>query len=166
MVARPRHQQDALEISPPDSPEFSQLSLWDAIHLDFTTHGLSTRGHPVEILRPLLPDNIRPIADVERVKHNAIIEFVGAVIARQKPGTAKGVVFLLMEDESGTANVIVNPRLYKQQRLVVRGEPILRLRGRVERHGDVVNVIALNCTKLPRDLQRKAPRHIVGKHFG
>ena len=166
MVARPRYRQDALEITSPDSLEFSQLSLWDKIHLDFTTSGLSVRGHPVEMLRPLLPERIAPISDCERVRNNAVIEIVGAVIARQKPATAKGVVFLLMEDETGTANIIVNPRLYKERRLVVRGEPILRVRGRVERHGDVVNVIALDIAKLPRELQKQAPRTIVAKNFG
>ncbi|MCW2922703.1 MAG: polymerase alpha subunit, partial [Thermoleophilia bacterium] len=125
----PAPEQGALEIEAPASPRFAQLSMWDEVLLDFSTQGLSVRGHPVELLRPMLGAGVEPIRSaLEDVPHGRTIDVVGAVTARQKPGTAKGVVFLLLEDETGAINVIVGPELYKAERTTVRGEPIVRIR--------------------------------------
>ena len=64
------------------------------------------------------------------------------VVARQRPPTANGVTFLLLEDETGQLNVVVMPPLYAQNRALVRGEPILLARGRLQRSGGTINVIA------------------------
>lgn len=166
LVARASDGQAALEITPPAAPKLSQLSLWDEVVLDFSTQGLSTRAHPVELLRPVLGDRVATIAEVAAARSGARVEIVGAVVARQKPPTARGVVFLLLEDESGTANVIVGRELYQRQRLVVRGESILRIEGRLERQGDVWNVIARDVHRLPADLRSRAPRRMRAKNFG
>ncbi|MCW2923683.1 MAG: polymerase alpha subunit, partial [Thermoleophilia bacterium] len=80
--------------------------------------------------------------------------------------TAKGVVFLLLEDETGAINVIVGPELYKAERTTVRGEPIVRIRGRLERHDRVVNLIAREVHRLPRDLRGRAPGRMRSKSWG
>jgi error-prone DNA polymerase len=103
---------------------------------------------------------------LEDVAHGTVVDVVGAVTARQKPATAKGVVFLLLEDESGAINVIVGPGLYTAQRTTIRGEPILRVRGRIERHGKVVNLVAQQVHRLPKELRGRSPRRLRGKAWG
>jgi error-prone DNA polymerase len=66
----------------------------------------------------------------------------GLVVCRQRPGTAKGITFLLLEDERGLVNVIVYPALYEEQRLLVRGEPFLVVEGRLQRREGTINVVA------------------------
>ena len=72
-------------------------------------------------------------AQLERMPHGCLVNIAGLVIARQRPGTAKGIVFLLFEDEWGTVNLIVPPDVYERQRRFVRTEPLLLARGRLER---------------------------------
>jgi error-prone DNA polymerase len=77
---------------------------------------------------------------------------------RQRPTTAKGVLFMLLEDEFGLVNVVVHPGLYERRRLVVRGEPFVRVEGTLQRRGATVNVIARAVAPLrvPRDLAAPA----------
>ena len=77
----------------------------------------------------------------------------GLVIARQRPGTANGITFLLLEDEHGTLNVIVPSRLYETDRTTVRTQPLILVEGRLERHasgGGAVNLIAASIAALPQ----------------
>lgn len=158
--------QGALEIAAPDAvPELAQLSLWEQVALDFQTQGLSVRAHPVQLLRPLLGERVMTAQQAAGARHRQVVELVGAVVARQQPRTARGVVFLLLEDETGSANVIVSPELYKAERISVRAEPILRVTARVERHDDVINFVALEIHRLPRELRPRAPKRVRGKYF-
>lgn len=169
VVARPGReaegvQQQALEIQAPHAPKFAQLSIWDEVLLDYATQGLSVRAHPVELLRPLLGPRVKTAQHgLEQARNGELVEIVGSITARQKPPTAKGVVFVLLEDETGAINVIVGPELYKAQRITIRSEPILRIRGRIERHGRVVNLVAREVERLPQQLRARAPRHMRGK---
>jgi error-prone DNA polymerase len=70
------------------------------------------------------------------------LEIAGVVVARQRPGTAKGIVFMLLDDETGVANVIVPPPVYTRCRLAVRTAAYVRVEGRLERRGKVINVLA------------------------
>jgi error-prone DNA polymerase len=75
----------------------------------------------------------------------------GLVVARQRPGTAKGITFMLLEDEHGTINIIVSPQIYERDRLTVRTEPLVVVEGRLERHpaaGGAINIVARNVTPL------------------
>jgi error-prone DNA polymerase len=75
----------------------------------------------------------------------------GLVIARQRPGTAKGITFMLLEDERGTVNIIVSPQIYERERLTVRTEPLVIVDGRLERHaaaGGAINLLARSVTRL------------------
>jgi error-prone DNA polymerase len=74
--------------------------------------------------------------------HDTEVEIAGLVAHRQRPSTASGVVFLGMEDETGTANVVVWPKLYEAERALVRGQQLLRVRGVVQRQGAAVSVLA------------------------
>src|SRR5919197_6228301 len=116
---------------------------------DYATTGLTLGPHPLKLLRPTLPDDLVSIADLERLPHDTPVRLGGLVVARQRPGTAKGIVFLLLEDEFGTVNLIVPPPVYERRRLIVRMEPLILAHGRLERlpqAGGAINVYV-------RDLQ-------------
>lgn len=160
-------EQAALEIAAPKAPELKQLSIWDEVLLDYSTQGLSVRAHPVELLRPMLGAAVVTAQHaIEDVPHGRTVDVVGAVTARQKPATAKGVVFLLLEDETGQVNVIVTGDLYRAERTAVRGEPILRVRGRIERHDRVVNLVATEIHRLPKELRGRSPSRMRSKSWG
>jgi error-prone DNA polymerase len=81
--------------------------------------------------------------DLERLRHETPVRIGGLVVARQRPGTAKGIVFLLLEDEFGTINLIVPPDVYERNRLTVRAEPLILAEGRLEKlamAGGAINV--------------------------
>jgi DNA polymerase III alpha subunit len=75
-------------------------------------------------------------------EHGKVLEVAGLVVARQRPQTAKGFVFILLEDEGGMSNVIVHPDVYERYRLAIRGEPLLRVKGKLAKDDGTVNVIA------------------------
>ncbi|HEY7031824.1 MAG TPA: OB-fold nucleic acid binding domain-containing protein, partial [Thermomicrobiales bacterium] len=77
----------------------------------------------------------------DRLPHGTEIEIAGLTVCRQRPGTAKGITFLLLEDEHGLVNVIVYPGLYERQRMVVRGEPFVVVTGTLQKQNDTINVI-------------------------
>jgi error-prone DNA polymerase len=115
--------------------ELPELGTWDAMIADYGTTGVATRSHPVGLLRGEL-DRLGAVgsAKLGRVPHRARVRVGGLVVARQKPGTAKGIVFMLLEDEAGTINLIVPPDIYDRDRLAVRTEPLVIAEGRLERH--------------------------------
>jgi error-prone DNA polymerase len=80
--------------------------------------------------------------------HGSPIEVAGMAIARQRPATANGIVFMLLEDEFGQANLIVPSRVYEEHRAIVRGEPLILARGKLERHDRNVNVLVTRLVSL------------------
>jgi error-prone DNA polymerase len=78
------------------------------------------------------------------------VKLGGLVVARQRPGTAKGVCFLLMEDETGTVNLIVPPKVYERDRTIVRAEPLVVAEGVLERHASAGGAINVVCRRLVR----------------
>jgi error-prone DNA polymerase len=107
---------------------------------DYLALRLSLRAHPMELLRPaisgLTPHDQLPEVPLGRVS------VCGLVITRQRPGTASGVIFLTLEDETGVCNVVVWPRVNDRFRRIVMGGRLLRVTGRIEREGIVVHLIA------------------------
>jgi error-prone DNA polymerase len=149
-VAAPPHRagegtQLSLPLDLPAPPELKALDPWAAMLADYATTTVSTKAHPLGLLRRELAGR-RAVssADLERLPHGARVRIGGLVVARQKPGTAKGVVFLLLEDEAGTVNLIVPPPVYERDRLAVRTEPLVLAEGKLERHasaGGAINVL-------------------------
>jgi error-prone DNA polymerase len=122
-------------------PELPPASASEEVSADFAATGLSPRGHPMAVLRPgLASGRVRTARELLRMPDRAPVEVAGLVIVRQRPETAKGIVFLSLEDETGIANLVVMADLFERCRAVVRGAPYLLARGRVERSGAVVNV--------------------------
>ena len=111
---------------------------------DYATTGLTAGAHPLALLRPRLPSGVVTSRDLETLPHGRRVRMGGMVVARQRPGTAGGVVFILLEDEHGTINLIIPPPVYERHRLLVRTEPLLLAAGKLERFaaaGGAINVL-------------------------
>ncbi len=121
------------------------LSLAEAVVEDYLTLRLSLRAHPMELLRPHLPGLTPHDGLMQAI---GWVEVCGLVITRQRPGTASGVIFLTLEDETGVSNIVVWPKVYERHRRAVIGGRLLRVHGRVQREGAVVHVIAEAITDL------------------
>jgi len=138
-----KERQLALPLSPTvATPPLPEQSVWERLLSDYRSTGLSTGVHPLALLRPELPPGTLSSLDLPTARNGSRVTVAGMVVARQRPPTANGVTFLLLEDEHGQLNVIVMPPLYAQNRALVRGEPILLARGRLQRSGGTINVIA------------------------
>ncbi len=123
----------ALPLEVPAAPDLRPLTPWESMIGDYATTGLTLGPHPMALLRHSLPAGTVSIGDLGRLPHDTPVRLGGLVVARQRPGTAKGIVFLLLEDEFGTINLIVPPDLYEANRLTVRSEPLLLCQGRLEK---------------------------------
>jgi error-prone DNA polymerase len=110
---------------------------------DYAHIGLTLRAHPVSFLRPeLAAKKIVTCADAAVTPDRRKVTVAGLVLVRQRPGSAKGVMFITIEDETGTANLVIWPSLYEKQRQVVHGAHMLAVEGRVQREGLVVHIVA------------------------
>src|SRR5581483_1987000 len=102
---------------------------------------LSVGIHPLELLRPHLAADVATSADLHELPNGSMIRLAGMAVARQRPATANGIVFMLLEDEHGQSNLIIPPQIYDRYRAIVRGEPLLLARGKLERHDRNVNLL-------------------------
>ena len=132
-----------------DMAELAPMSEWDRMVADYAILGLSPNYHPMAFLRPRLNEGIVPSRMLESLPDGASIEVAGLVVCRQRPGTAKGFVFIVIEDEFGLVNLVVKPGLHEQQRSLVRSEPFVIVQGKLQRRDGTVNVIAERFTALP-----------------
>jgi len=134
----------ALALDLPSPPELRTLSPWESMLADYGSTGLTVGSHPLALLRESLPPGAVSSRDLETLRHGARVRVGGLVVARQRPGTANGVVFVLLEDEHGTINLIVPAQVYERHRLTVRTEPLMLVEGRLERFaaaGGAINVL-------------------------
>ncbi|GAB2199079.1 error-prone DNA polymerase [Sessilibacter sp. MAH4] len=127
----------------------NQPDEYENIQQDYQTTGLSLRRHPMAILRNQFPFNrCKTSADLNSIHHGGFIRIAGLVTGRQKPGSAKGVLFLTLEDEFGNTNVVVWKRVQEQYRTILLTSKLLQINGVVETDNNVVHVIAGKLTDL------------------
>src|SRR5690606_36060861 len=119
----------------------------ERLRADYEGMRLTTGPHPMALIRPQLPNAWRA-ADVPRGREGQIICIAGNVICRQRPGTAKGVVFISLEDETGISNAIVTPELFEKLRLVITQESFLQITGRLQTRENVHVVQAQKIERL------------------
>jgi len=125
------------------------MSAWDETVADYAAAGLTAGPHLVAYLRPALrARGVRSAAELASVRDGAPVAIAGHVIVRQRPGTAKGICFLTVEDETGLANVIVMPDVHERARLVLNTAPLLEIGGRLEKREGVIHVRAARFTRL------------------
>ena len=124
----------ALPLELPGAPRLRPLSRWQRLIADYSTSGVTVADHVMGALRPRLTAHmLATSAQLARLPGDCSVTVAGLVIARQRPGTAKGTMFLLFEDEWGTINLIVPRAVYERHRQLARAEPLLLARV-LERH--------------------------------
>jgi error-prone DNA polymerase len=141
----------ALPLDPTvETPELPDPTVWERMLADYRTTSLSVGVHPLELMRPHLPPGTLSTEELLERRNGESVSVAGMVVARQRPSTANGVVFMLLEDEHAQMNLIVPPQVYDRYRAVIRGEPLILARGRYE-HAD------RNRNVLVRELVSLAP---------
>jgi error-prone DNA polymerase len=123
-----------------DSP-LAPMSVAERLQADFSGLELTVGTHPMALARERLPDAWRA-SDLPLAADGTRITIAGCVICRQRPGTAKGVVFVSVEDETGIANAIVRPAVFERNRLVITQEPALKITGRLQNQSGVIHIMA------------------------
>lgn len=119
------------------------LSPGEAVVQDYRSLSLSLKAHPVQFLRPSLDrDGILPCQALEQTPGGRMVSVAGLVLVRQRPGSAKGVIFMTLEDETATANIIVWPKVFAVYRPVVLGSRMVEVRGRLQKADGVIHVVA------------------------
>ena len=134
----------ALPLDLPAPPRLRELSAWESMLADYGSTGLTVHAHPLALLRDRLPADAVSSRDLETLEHGVRVKTGGLVVARQRPGTANGIVFILLEDEFGTINLIVPAQVYERNRLTVRTEPLMLVEGKLERFaaaGGAINLL-------------------------
>jgi len=131
-----------------ETPSLRDLTRWERMLADYKHTGMSVGTHPLALLRPHLPPKTLSSAELHEQRHGQHVAVAGMTIARQRPSTANGIVFMLLEDEHGQVNLIVQPHVYERHRATVRAEPLVLARGRYERVGENRNVLVSELESL------------------
>lgn len=139
-----------------DEVTLPTTSAWERMAADYRVIGMSPHYHPLGLLRQKLPPDLVSTRDLLTLPNGAPVRIGGLIVCRQRPGTARGVTFLLLEDEHGLINVVVYGNLYEAQRPIVRGEPFVMIEGTVQREDRNLNLIAGRFTRLDAVVRRDA----------
>ncbi len=132
-----------------ESP-LTRMTMPERVKADYDAMNLTTGPHPMKLLRQHLP-NIWRATDLASARHGATVQIGGNVICRQRPGTAKGFVFISLEDETGVSNAIVTPDLFERMRLLITEEPFLVIEGTVQNSDNVVLIKAQEIRPLAHE---------------
>jgi error-prone DNA polymerase len=127
-----------------EASPLTPMTLTERLRADFRGMELTVGTHPMALLRPRLPD-VWSATALKEAPNGSRVTIAGAVICRQRPGTANGFVFISLEDETGIANAVVLPQLFERDRLIITQEPALKITGRLQ---NVVNVIHVRAEKI------------------
>jgi len=149
--ARARRQLELALDHPHEGLRFGGLAAEERLLAEYAVLGFAPGGHPLSLLRGTLPPGVVQSDALSCREHATTVEVAGLVVARQRPETAKGFVFVLLEDEAGMVNVIVRPDVYERYRPAIRGEPLLWVRGKLAKDDGTVNVIAEHARGLRLD---------------
>ena len=128
---------------------------------DYQSTGLSLRRHPVSFLRrELRARGMATCASLAATREGRRVTVPGIVLVRQKPGSAKGVMFITIEDETGIANLVLWPNLFEKQRRLVLSAGMVACRGRVQRDGAVIHLVVEHLTDLSQELRSVGNRSL------
>ena len=133
----------------PTEVDLPKMSAAEEVLADYRTKGLSLDAHPIEFLRQDLDRwGVAPAARLRSLPNGGPVRVAGIVLVRQRPGTAKGITFITLEDETGVANLIVRPDVWKRWRSAALGATLLLAHGRLQRHGEVIHVLVAKLENL------------------
>jgi DNA polymerase III alpha subunit len=151
-VARASRTDDGAQLALPldgsPTPPLPALGPWDRIVADYRTTGMTLGKHPMELLRQELPSEVLSSGDIAHTRDGTRVRVAGMVVARQRPATANGVVFMLLEDEAGTINLIVSPPVVERCRLAVRTSGFVLAAGKLEHREGTTNVVVSRIERL------------------
>jgi error-prone DNA polymerase len=161
-MLRTQHGDLAIASAPDPIPEMTNL---DRTVADYRTLGLSSGQHPMTYYREWLDKrNILACGDLEFMPDGEYLTVAGGVICRQRPGTAKGFVFLTLEDETGMSNIIVRPALFETYRQVLLNNHFLAIYGKLQSSEGVINLLAEKIKALPAISNEKS-LHLHARNF-
>jgi error-prone DNA polymerase len=118
------------------------MPMLEQVFADYRTAGLSLKGHPIGFFRQQLNElRITPCGDLEKIRHGRHLRIGGLVLLRQRPGTARGITFATIEDETGLANLVVRPEIWQRYYAVARRSPAWIAHGRLEKKDSVIHLV-------------------------
>ncbi|MGA1805183.1 OB-fold nucleic acid binding domain-containing protein [Rhizobium sp. HT1-10] len=151
-AAAEREEKAIAEQQEPDV-DIRQMTEGHNVIEDYGHVGLTLRDHPIAFLRrDLARRNMVTCEEAMGARDGRWLWTAGLVLVRQKPGSAKGVMFITIEDETGPANIVVWPKVFERQRRVVLGSSMMGISGKIQREGDVIHLIAQQLFDLTSDL--------------
>jgi error-prone DNA polymerase len=118
------------------------MTLGEEVAQDYANLRLSLRCHPMALLRPWLGRRVVRAEQLASITDGRRVEVAGITLVRQRPGTASGVIFVTLEDETGVANLVVWPAVFERYRRVLLGAQLMVVRGKLQREGIVIHVVA------------------------
>jgi error-prone DNA polymerase len=134
--------QEALAPIPVQAPQLPASSEWALMQGEYRSIGFSPQRHPMKLLRSKLPPKLLRSIDLQELEDGHSVLVAGVVSCLQKPPTAKGFAFITLEDEYGMMNVVIQPKLYQKERSVIRQEPMLIVRGVLQKRDGMINIQA------------------------
>src|SRR5665213_2628579 len=157
-------------LADPATPEAAlpAMRLGEHVAVDYVTLGLSLKQHPMALLRPALAQAVVPAARLAVLPAGKRVTVAGLVLVRQRPGSASGVIFMTLEDESGIANLVVWPAIFERFRRAVMGSRLVQCSGRLQREGEVIHLIADrldDCSTLLDRLAHGTDMPVASRNF-
>ena len=141
-----------------------QMPLSEHVVVDYQTTGLSLKAHPLSFMRGACQARgILSTADLAERRHGDRVAVAGVVLVRQRPGTAKGVVFVTIEDETGIANCVVWAKVMESYRRVLMGARVVLIQGRLQKHGTIIHVVVDHMKDWTHHLARLAEGGVPAK---
>lgn len=139
-----------------------KMKLSEHVVQDYASMGLSVKAHPVQFVRESLTQlHVRTAESLLRTRHGTAVKVAGLVLVRQRPGTASGICFITLEDETGTMNLVVFEKLFNQYRKEIIQSRLLMVDGEVQREGEVIHVIVKRCYNATNLLRQLTPQDPV-----
>jgi len=150
---------DAIELPDDDPSGLPPMSSAEKVLADYRAAGLSLRAHPMSFFRDRLASRgVVPASKLKTTPHGHPVRVAGVVLVRQRPGTAKGITFVTLEDESGTANLIIRPDVWRRFRPAALGATVLLAAGRLQNQQGVIHVLASRLENLSLWMKSLGPQ--------
>ena len=128
--------------------QLTPMTEWEEVAAEYEILGLSPDRQAMALIRGHIDQDIKTTAEAVEKAEGAEVRVAGLAVCRQRPSTAKDIVFISLEDEYGLANLVVYPQVFDRQRTLIVTTPFLIVRGRIQRQGEVVHIVAHEFERL------------------
>jgi error-prone DNA polymerase len=143
---------------PEEKISLPEMPLSEHVIHDYAATSLSLKAHPVSFVRSELNAlGILSTSSLENAKDKDFVKVAGLILVRQRPGTASGICFITIEDETGTANLVVFKKLFDQYRKEIIQSKLIMVEGQLQREGEVIHVIVRRCYNYSKVLRKLVP---------